>query len=59
MAGLIKEFLRGLKPATWLSRQVSMREFLSKSIAGGLSAGDQVVLSDMSKWDGQDRLGIE
>jgi len=28
-------------------------------IAGGLSAGDQVVLSDMSKWDGQDRLGIE
>ena len=28
-------------------------------IASGLSAGDQVVLSDMSKWDGQDRLGIE
>src|SRR4051812_21721034 len=39
MARLIKEFLRGLKPATRLSRQVSMREFLSKSIAGGLSAG--------------------
>jgi len=28
-------------------------------ITGGLSAGDQVVLSDMSKWDGNDRLGIE
>jgi RND family efflux transporter MFP subunit len=28
-------------------------------IASGLSAGDQVVLSDMSKWDGEDRLGIE
>ncbi len=28
-------------------------------VAGGLSAGDQVVLSDMSKWDGEDRLGIE
>jgi HlyD family secretion protein len=28
-------------------------------IASGVSAGDQVVLSDMSKWDGQDRLGIE
>lgn len=28
-------------------------------IASGLSAGDQVVLSDLSKWDGQDRLGIE
>ena len=28
-------------------------------IAGGLAAGDQVVLSDMSKWDGEDRLGIE
>jgi hypothetical protein len=39
MTGLIKEFLRSLKPATWLSRQASMREFLSKSIAGGLSAG--------------------
>ncbi len=28
-------------------------------VAGGLAAGDQVVLSDMSKWDGEDRLGIE
>ncbi|HEY0478270.1 MAG TPA: HlyD family efflux transporter periplasmic adaptor subunit [Kofleriaceae bacterium] len=28
-------------------------------IASGLSAGDQVVLSDMSKWDGEDRLEIE
>ena len=28
-------------------------------IASGLAAGDQVVLSDMSKWDGEDRLGIE
>jgi HlyD family secretion protein len=28
-------------------------------IASGLSAGDRVVLSDMSKWDGEDRLGIE
>lgn len=28
-------------------------------IASGLAAGDQVVLSDMSKWDGQDRLRIE
>jgi RND family efflux transporter MFP subunit len=28
-------------------------------ITSGLSAGDQVVLSDMSKWDGNDRLGIE
>jgi RND family efflux transporter MFP subunit len=28
-------------------------------IAGGLSAGDQVVLSDMSRWDGVDRLRVE
>jgi hypothetical protein len=28
-------------------------------IAAGLSAGDQVVLSDMSRWDGVDRLRIE
>ena len=28
-------------------------------IAGGLAAGDQVVLSDMSRWDGIDRLRIE
>jgi HlyD family secretion protein len=28
-------------------------------IAGGLSAGDQVVLSDMSRWDGVDRLRLE
>lgn len=28
-------------------------------IASGLSAGDQVVLSDMSRWDGTDRLRIE
>ena len=28
-------------------------------IASGLAAGDQVVLSDMSKWDGEDRLEIE
>jgi len=28
-------------------------------IASGLSAGDQVVLSDMSRWDGVDRLRIE
>ncbi len=28
-------------------------------IAAGLSAGDQVVLSDMSRWDGIDRLRIE
>jgi multidrug efflux pump subunit AcrA (membrane-fusion protein) len=28
-------------------------------IASGLAAGDQVVLSDMSKWDGADRLEIE
>ena len=28
-------------------------------IAGGLSAGDQVVLSDMSRWDGVDRLRME
>lgn len=28
-------------------------------IAGGLAAGDQVVLSDMSRWDGTDRLRIE
>lgn len=28
-------------------------------IASGLAAGDQVVLSDMSKWDGHDRLSIE
>jgi HlyD family secretion protein len=28
-------------------------------IAAGLAAGDQVVLSDMSRWDGVDRLRIE
>ncbi|MEJ7599411.1 MAG: HlyD family efflux transporter periplasmic adaptor subunit [Kofleriaceae bacterium] len=28
-------------------------------IASGLRVGDQVVLSDMSKWDGHDRLRIE
>ncbi|HEU0032971.1 MAG TPA: HlyD family efflux transporter periplasmic adaptor subunit [Kofleriaceae bacterium] len=28
-------------------------------IAGGLEAGDEVVLSDMSKWDGVDRLRVE
>ncbi len=28
-------------------------------IASGLSAGDQVVLSDMSKWDGVDRIRVE
>jgi HlyD family secretion protein len=28
-------------------------------IASGLNAGDQVVLSDMTKWDGHDRLRIE
>jgi len=28
-------------------------------IAAGLSAGDHVVLSDMSRWDGVDRLRIE
>jgi multidrug efflux pump subunit AcrA (membrane-fusion protein) len=28
-------------------------------IASGLSAGDQIILSDMSQWDGYDRLGIE
>jgi len=28
-------------------------------IASGLAEGDRVVLSDMSKWDGYDRLGIE
>lgn len=28
-------------------------------ITSGLRAGDQVVLSDMSKWDGHDRLRIE
>jgi len=28
-------------------------------IAAGLAAGDRVVLSDMSRWDGVDRLRIE
>jgi RND family efflux transporter MFP subunit len=28
-------------------------------ITGGLAAGDQVVLSDMSRWDGVDRLRIQ
>ena len=28
-------------------------------IASGLQAGDQIVLSDMSRWDGHDRLRIE
>jgi len=28
-------------------------------IAAGLSAGDQVILSDLSRWDGVDRLRIE
>jgi multidrug resistance efflux pump len=28
-------------------------------IAGGLTVGDQVVLSDMSRWDGTDRLRIQ
>jgi hypothetical protein len=28
-------------------------------IASGLAAGDQVVLSDMSRWDGIDRLRVE
>ena len=28
-------------------------------IAGGLSEGDQIVLSDMSRWDGTDRLRLE
>jgi HlyD family secretion protein len=28
-------------------------------IASGLAEGDQVVLSDMSRWDGHDRLSIE
>jgi len=28
-------------------------------VASGLSEGDQVVLSDMSRWDGHDRLSIE
>ena len=28
-------------------------------IASGLKAGDQIVLSDMSRWDGHDRLRIE
>jgi hypothetical protein len=35
----IKEFLNPLKIRDWLSRQISMREFLSKSIAAGLSTG--------------------
>jgi hypothetical protein len=34
-----KEFLRVLKLGNWLSSQGVMRQFLSKSIAGGLSAG--------------------
>jgi RND family efflux transporter MFP subunit len=28
-------------------------------IVSGLSAGDQIVLSDMSRWDGEDRLRVE
>jgi hypothetical protein len=28
-------------------------------IVHGLSAGDQIVLSDMSRWDGDDRLRVE
>jgi HlyD family secretion protein len=28
-------------------------------IASGLRAGDQIVLSDMSRWDGEDRLRVE
>ena len=28
-------------------------------IASGLKEGDQIVLSDMSRWDGHDRLRIE
>jgi hypothetical protein len=35
----IKEFLNPLKIPDWLSRQISVREFLSKSIAAGLSTG--------------------
>jgi hypothetical protein len=39
MTAGIKEFLNALKIAVWLSRQISVREFLSKSIAAGLSTG--------------------
>jgi hypothetical protein len=39
MTAGIKEFLNALKIADWLSRQISVREFLSKSIAAGLSTG--------------------
>jgi hypothetical protein len=39
MTAGIKEFLNALKIDLWLSRQVSVREFLSKSIAAGLSTG--------------------
>ncbi|MGE0404034.1 MAG: efflux RND transporter periplasmic adaptor subunit [Kofleriaceae bacterium] len=28
-------------------------------VVSGLSAGDQIVLSDMSRWDGEDRLRVE
>jgi hypothetical protein len=39
MTAGIKEFLNALKIAHSLSRQISVREFLSKSIAAGLSTG--------------------
>jgi hypothetical protein len=39
MTAGIKEFLNRLKIGHWLSRQISVREFLSKSIAAGLSTG--------------------
>jgi hypothetical protein len=39
MAAGIKEFLNALKIPVWLSRQISVREFLSKSIAAGMSTG--------------------
>src|SRR5688572_26955129 len=38
-SSVVKEFLRALKLGDWLSSQRFVRHLLSKSIAGGLSAG--------------------
>jgi hypothetical protein len=49
MTAGIKEFLNALKIEGWLSRQVSVREFLSKSIAAGLSTGRGVAWTVRSR----------
>lgn len=56
--GLFK-LIDGGKESVRVKVKLGLASVNTVQVLGGLSVGDQVILSDMSRWDGFDRVRLE